>query len=66
MMWNRQHLAALTVKDLRLHGRELAVAFAAWFGLSALWTVSRQGRPSSVLLQVFCVNALAAAFWGSG
>lgn len=64
MMWNGQHLRALMVKDLRLHRRELAFAFAAWFGLCALWAYSRRGRPESTMLQVFFVNALASAFWG--
>ena len=64
MMGNVRNLLVLMAKDLRLHRRELGLAFVAWFGLATLWVYSQAGRPINPLFPVFLVNAMAASFWG--
>ncbi len=64
MMGHFWNLLALMAKDLRLHRRELGLAFVTWFGLAALWVYSQAGRPINPLVPVFLVNAMASSFWG--
>ncbi len=63
MMGNVGNLLLLMAKDLRLHRRELGLAFVTWFGLAALWVYSQAGRSINPLFPVL-VNAMASSFWG--
>lgn len=64
MSLSRRRVVALVSKDVRIHGREIALTQAGILVVIALMAYAKPGEIASLAAAVFSFNLLLAGFWG--
>lgn len=63
MSSSRRRIAALVLKDVKIHGRDIGLTQLGLFGLLGLLSYLRATDPAVMASAVFNFNFLLAAFW---